>query len=65
MGITVHDEAEGIKAIKDLPKAGRLHLMHVFRNGLQNIVSMVELDQKNEAIKYIHEFSGELRKLDL
>lgn len=61
----MHDEAEGIKAIKDLQKAGRLHLMHVFRNGLQNIVMMVELDQKDEAIKYIHEFSNELKKLDL
>lgn len=61
----MHDEAEGIKAIKELPVAGRLHLMHVFRNGLQNIVSMVELDQKAEAIKYIQELSGELKKLDL
>lgn len=59
----MYDEDEAIEGIKKLPVSSRLHISHITRNGLQNILSSYCLG--GDVQRAINEVSNELEALGL
>ena len=61
----LYDEDEAVKQIKSLPQEGRLHLQHVFRNGLQSISGAIEMHHLEDAKDIVFQIDVNLRRLNL
>ncbi len=61
----MYDEANAEKEIKRLPLDARLHLQHIFRNGLQTIACMIEAGWAEGAMDTVMRLACELERLGL
>ena len=61
----MYDEAKAIAEIRALSPDARMHLQHVYRNGLQSVSGLVEEGQPEAAQDVIQGISEQLRRLKL
>ncbi len=60
--MSLYDEQSAIEQIKALPREGRLHLSHVVRNGLCEVLSAHKLGRDVE--RAIYEFESRWKRLE-
>lgn len=60
-----YDEKEAEKAIIALPREVKLHIQHVNRNGLQNIMCALEMNDVGLAKRELMSLSEKLRRFEL
>ena len=60
-----YDEKQAIKDIKKLPIHIKMHLQHVFRNGLQSISGAIEMHHLEDAKDIVFQIDVNLRRLNL
>lgn len=58
-------EKNAVDEIKSLSMDTRRHLQHMIRDGLQAVVSAIELGKMREATRGVMDLSDELRKMGL
>ncbi len=61
----MYDEEKAKKEISALPLDARLHLQHVYRNGLQTIACMLEAGSADGAWDEVRRLACELQTLGL
>ena len=61
----IHDESLAIEQLRALPRDARLHLAHVFRNGLCLIMAAIDRENRAKAREQALKLEGKLREMGL
>lgn len=62
---TMYEVESALKTINGLEPEGRMHIQHVFRNGLQTIASIAETKGYSEVTKEVLALSEALRRIGI
>jgi len=60
-----YDESKAVKEIRSLSPDARLHLQHLWRNGLQVIAAGAEIGESDVVTEEVYKLSNELRRLGI